>query len=423
MSRSLPRLPERHAWIDRSPFGPDSMGADAGVFLDGPRAALVAAAGLLFVWLAAWLDYRTGCRYSFSLFYLIPVAVCAWWGGFSCGILLALAGAGAWHAVDAWRDPTTSATIATWNGIVRFCTLTLVSSLVSRLHVGVRREHLLARTDALTGAANGRTFYAQVATEVERSRRSSRPMTIAYFDLDDFKKLNDRLGHAAGDAALRHVVHTARLHLRVTDLLARLGGDEFALLLPETGPEGAATVLARLHGLLSRELPQRGWPVTLSIGAVTYLQPPKDVDLMIQRADARMYAAKRKGKGRIEHEVVDNRSAAGEGGRCVERRATAVVLGLPARVRPEGEDGSSEEFATVRDLSAEEVRLHLDRQFAGGTLLMVDPLSPGPKTFLARVVRAAPQAGGWEHGCELATRLSEGELRGWLEEHPEVSCP
>ncbi len=168
-------------------------------------------------------------------------------------------------------------------------------------------------------------------------------------------------------------------------------------------------------------MPQKGWPVTLSIGAVTFSEPPADVDLMIQRADARMYAAKRKGKGRIEHEVADDLAGSDEG-RCVERRATAVVLGRAARVRPEGQEGSSEEFATVRDLSAGEVRLHLERQYSGGTLLLVDPLSPGPKTLLARVVHAAQEAGGWEHGCELATHLSEGELRGWLGEQPETAC-
>jgi hypothetical protein len=105
----------------------------------------------------------------------------------------------------------------------------------------------------------------------------------------------------------------------------------------------------------------------------------------------------------------------------VERRATAVVLGRTARVRPEGQEGAGEEFATVRGLSSAEIRLHLERRFAGGTLLLVDALSPGPKTLLARVVQAAPEEGGWGHGCELATRLSEGELRGWLGEHPSLS--
>src|SRR5262249_61886429 len=86
---------------------------------------------------------------------------------------------------------------------------------------GIRREHLLARTDPLTGAANGRTFYSVAAVEADRARRWSRPLTLAYFDLDNFKELNDRWGHVTGDAALRQVVQSAQLNLRKSDLVAR----------------------------------------------------------------------------------------------------------------------------------------------------------------------------------------------------------
>lgn len=413
-------LAPRSALQAPSPVVPEGTeaGLSAEVFLDGVRSGFLLIVGFFFVALVALLDQQTGSRFSFSLFYLLPVAFCAWWGGFSCGILLALAGAIAWHTVDSFRDPTLPATVAAWNGIVRFGTLTLVSSLVSRLHVGIRREHLLAHTDPLTGAANGRTFYAATAAEADRARRSSRPLTLAYFDLDHFKQLNDRLGHAAGDAALRHVVQTVRLNIRRSDLLARLGGDEFALLLPETGAQGARTLLDRLQGMLSREMAHRGWPVTLSVGAITFLQPPGDVDLMIQQVDALMYKAKREGKARVEYQTIEGLPLLREeGGRRVERRATALVLGTcTARVRPEGQDRAQEEFATVRDLSAGEIRLHLEKHFGEDTLLLVEPLSPGAKTLVARVVHKAPDEGGWEHGCELSTRLSEEELNCWLGE-------
>jgi predicted signal transduction protein with EAL and GGDEF domain len=89
-------------------------------------------------------------------------------------------------------------------------------------------------------------------------------------------------------------------------LLARLGGDEFALLLPESGAEGASAILTRLQELLCAEMPVRGWPVTVSVGAITFLRPPRNVDLMIQCVDALMYKAKRNGKGRVEHEVAES---------------------------------------------------------------------------------------------------------------------
>src|SRR5260370_6990473 len=89
--------------------------------------------------------------------------------------------------------------MAGWSGVVRLGTLVLVTSLVSRLRVGIVRERLLARTDALTGAANGRTFYETAAVEADRARRSGRPLTLAYLDLDNFKQFNDRLGHPPPD--------------------------------------------------------------------------------------------------------------------------------------------------------------------------------------------------------------------------------
>ncbi len=392
-----------------------SNNLDNEVFLHGFRRALLIAAGFAGVALVGLLDHQTACRFSFNLFYLIPVAACAWQGGFACGILVALAGAGAWHVVDSFQHAGLPPVALAWNGIVRFSILTLVSSLVSRLHVGIRREQLLACTDALTGAANGRTFYLTASVEAERARRAGRPLTLAYFDLDNFKQLNDQRGHAAGDEALRQVVGTIRTNLRRTDLLARMGGDEFALLLPETGAAGAVALLGRLQGVLSREMARCSWPTSLSLGAITFFQPPADVDLMIQQVDNLMYQAKRKGKGRFEHAVVEGPTEPEEGGRSVQRRATALVLGnCTARVRPEGQDRAREVFATVRDLNSQQIRLHLEQNYEVDTLLLIEPLAPGVMSLLARVVQVAPDKGGWDHGCELSTCLSEEEVRDWL---------
>ncbi len=379
------------------------------------------AAALLFVVLVALLDVGTNSRLSLSLFYLIPVAACAWWDGFAPGVLVSLAGSVAWLAVDCVEDPAAPPAVQLWNVVVRLGTLALISSLVSRVHAGVRRERRLARTDPLTGAANGRTFYEAAQAEAGRASRTSEPLTLAYFDLDHFKSLNDRLGHAAGDEALRCVVATVQVHLRSSDLLARMGGDEFALLLPETGADGALAVLGRLQERFAQEMARRGWPVTLSVGAATFLRPPPDVDLMIRRVDALMYSAKRKGKARVEHALVrDARDRAEEQKQWIERRATARLLcDRTARIRPDGLGGDAQEFAAVRDISAGGIGLRLDRQFPVGALLMIEPLSPGPRTLLARVLRTSAEPGGWRHGCELSTHLSPEDLRCWLGEQVE----
>jgi diguanylate cyclase (GGDEF)-like protein len=392
-------------------------------FLDEVPGWVLVPACFLLVALIAVLDRRTESRLSFSLFYLIPVVAAAWWGGFAHGILISIAGAIAWQVVDSSEFSTGFPTVMGWNGVVRFGTLVLVSSLVSRLRAGMLRERRLARTDLLTGAANGRTFYEAAAAEADRARRALRSLTLAYLDLDDFKKLNDQCGHAVGDAALLTVVQTIQPHLRRSDLLARLGGDEFALLLPEASLQGVEAFLGRLQGILAMEMMRRNWSVGVSVGAVTFPKPPADIDLMVRQADAMMYKAKRKGKGRIEHRIVDESDlASADAVDSLERRATARVLcNRAARIQRPDLRQDEENFATVRDISATGVGLHLEVPLPADTLLVVHPLTPGPRTLLARVINSRPDDGGWRHGCELSTRLSADDLCCWIGEQVEAT--
>ncbi len=408
---AVPRLsPHKRSWSL-----PDYDGLRRAGFGKRLQRILLLVAALLGVALIALLDLATDAHLFFSILYLLPATACAWCCGFSDGVLLSLAGAVAWCLVDRTENPALSQSIAVWNGVIRFGTLALMSSLVSRLRVSILRERLLARTDPLTGAANGRTFYETAQAEVERARRGERPLTLAYFDLDDFKKLNDRLGHAAGDEALRCVVQTIQLYLRNADLLARLGGDEFALLLPETDAAGASALLARLQEQLARELKRNGWPVTLSVGAVTFLRPLADIDVMGQRVDALMYSAKRNGKGRVEHAVLTEAEALADPNLGIDRRATTRTLSnRTARIRHEAQDGEQQEFAAVRDVSADGISLRLELRIPEDTVLVVEPLSSGARTLLARVRYAKPESGGWRHGCELSNRLSAEELSFWL---------
>src|SRR5262249_23318660 len=156
------------------------------------------------------------------------------------------------------------------------------------------------------GAANGRTFYEAVCGAVERSLRSDLPLTLVYFDLDDFKLVNDRYGHSLGDETLRRVTAIIQGNLRAVDVLARLGGDEFALLLPDTSKSEARALVNRLHRLLTLEKISKDQTLSLSIGAATFLRPSRDIDRLVRHTDTLMYRAKNGGKNRIEHEVIDD---------------------------------------------------------------------------------------------------------------------
>ena len=390
------------------------------IFIDGWRGLLLGAAGMLLVASIGLFDYATGPDLSFAIFYLIPIAVGAWFGGFAQGILVSMACAASWQMVEAAEGSSASPMIQLWNTTTRFGIFVVTSSLLSRLRLSLYLEKQLARSDSLTGAANGRTFYESVSQAVERALRTDRPLTLAYLDLDNFKWLNDELGHSAGDEALCDLVRSIHRDVRVTDMLARLGGDEFALLLPDCGTDDARQLLERFRTNFSETMTAKKWPVTLSMGAMTFPRPLRDIDAMVRNVDDLMYRAKKGGKNRIVHATEESCE---EPAKVMERRATARILcDRPARIRSEGEEADSGEFARVRDISASGVCLQLERQLPVQTLLAIEPLHDcGAKTLLVRVMRSIQVDGNWLHGCLLRTRLKPEELELWVKEHAAAS--
>ncbi|WP_058616222.1 GGDEF domain-containing protein [Tepidimonas taiwanensis] len=155
--------------------------------------------------------------------------------------------------------------------------------------------------DLLTGVLNRKGLQEAVAQEAARAERHGSPVCIALLDIDDFKKLNDTLGHLAGDAALQHLAQVARQSLRPHDAIGRYGGEEFLLVLPDTDVEQAVAVVQRLQRDLSAHLflqDDRRVLITFSAG-VTRLQPGEALEAAIARADRAMYRAKRAGKNRV----------------------------------------------------------------------------------------------------------------------------
>jgi diguanylate cyclase (GGDEF)-like protein len=190
------------------------------------------------------------------------------------------------------------------NSAMLAASVLIVGILIASLRAALVRERSLSRQDPLTSLMNTRAFYEEAARMLALSRRKGRPVTIAYIDLDNFKDINDTLGHQAGDELLRQVGKLLRASLRPSDLTTRLGGDEFAVLLSETGAEEAKATLERLHSLLAHRFAPTASGVTSSIGAVTYLRVPDSVETMVHQADIRMYAAKNQGRNRIHLDVL-----------------------------------------------------------------------------------------------------------------------
>ena len=206
-------------------------------------------------------------------------------------------GALTWFVADAAAGHLYSSVfIYSWNTIMRLGFFLIISTLLAVLKKELQLQRELARQDFLTGTANPRHLYDIVQMEIHRARRHGRPCCAAYIDLDNFKAVNDRLGHLAGDNVLRVVADCLKANVRVTDTVARVGGDEFVLFLPETEQEGARKVFAKIRNCLARAMEKNEWPVGFSIGVLTFLSMPSTVDEMIRLTDGLMYAVKQSGK-------------------------------------------------------------------------------------------------------------------------------
>src|SRR5437588_3078744 len=161
-----------------------------------------------------------------------------------------------------------------------------------------REARQLADLDALTGLHNRRFFHETLARECARAHRYERKLALIVFDLDDFKDVNDRIGHLAGDAVLAEAAERVRDVVRTADIACRVGGDEFAAILPESTLDDADQLYRRiLNAVSSRPLGQAG-KLYLSAG-VAELRPEDDPVSFFQRADEALYRAKEAGKGRV----------------------------------------------------------------------------------------------------------------------------
>lgn len=172
---------------------------------------------------------------------------------------------------------------------------------VQRLQQELAQASELVRHDPLTGALNRKGMDEAIETEVSRARRHGSRLCLALLDIDDFKKLNDALGHAAGDAALVHLAKVVEATIRPSDTLARYGGEEFVILLPNTALDEAITAMQRVQRELTRHFflhDNQKVLITFSCG-VAELGPDESPEAALQRADAAMYLAKRAGKNRV----------------------------------------------------------------------------------------------------------------------------
>lgn len=260
-----------------------------------PGRVLVLAAAVLVV--VGALDWLSGQYYSFSVFYLLVVVLVGAMGREVYLAPTALLTAGTWAIIEGLGrrldDPWLP---LLWNGLARFAVLYVSALLVLTVVGTARQERELSRTDPLTGVLNRRGFAAAAEDELARARRSGSAPSALYLDIDGFKAVNDRQGHAAGDRLLAQVAATLRGTVRRHDVVARMGGDEFAALLPDTGSAAAGAAAERVTDQLDQMCRRERWPVRFSVGMAAFSEVPTSVDVLLAEGDRLMYAAKQDGR-------------------------------------------------------------------------------------------------------------------------------
>jgi len=160
----------------------------------------------------------------------------------------------------------------------------------------------LMTTDGLTQLHNKRYFDEMLDREVARAKRYKRAFSLLVFDIDHFKRVNDRFGHLAGDAILRQLGAVLLGRLRVNDVLARIGGEEFALITPEVGLEGAKELAGKINRLIGDtrfEFEGTGVEITVSVGVAEWQTHYDDPSDLLKAADDKMYVAKQSGRNRV----------------------------------------------------------------------------------------------------------------------------
>lgn len=255
--------------------------------------------------LFAYLEYFTGGRYEFAFFNLATIVILTWYGGRNVGIILSVvASLLIFEGNFLSKPPDFDLWVLIWNGFWTFILLFTSIFFTLMLKRSLENEKKLSRTDSLTGLPNRRFFEEVAQMGFEMSKRKKLPVSLAFFDLDNFKTVNDTMGHDEGDRLLVTIAEILAKGIRQSDLVARMGGDEFIIFFPETDEKKAEEIILRLQVDIVAQAEKNKWPVSCSVGFVVDYSHENSTEALIQKADDLMYDVKKAGKNAVKSQVL-----------------------------------------------------------------------------------------------------------------------
>lgn len=246
------------------------------------------------------VDVWTGSDVRLLSLYLLAVAWCGWRLGRRGVLFAVLVTLSTWgvsqqlSGVQHW-----SAGVWVFNLVSQSVALLSIGWLVAELSRRLEAERATARIDPLSGLRNRRALAQDSELALAICHRHAHPVALAFIDLDDFKQVNDRLGHEGGDTVIQACARALTASCRATDLPARLGGDEFVILMPETTAPQAQALMERVRLAFAQAVAGLPASAGMTVGVLAEAQATRTLDRLLAEADALMYEAKREGKGRV----------------------------------------------------------------------------------------------------------------------------
>ena len=259
---------------------------------------------LLLILIFGWLDLFTGYEYSFSVFYLLPVSIAAWFDHKSILILTIILSGATWFYADVSSGHLYANSLAPyWNIFVRFVFFSIVALLVLKVRRDFAAMTIMAMQDSLTSLSNTRAFNLEYQLIRQKKSNDDQKIAVAIIDLDCFKNVNDSYGHSQGDVVLVEFSKLLKDTSRKTDIVARLGGDEFVVILKNTDMHSIQNYEKRLRSSFEQSKLKQKFGVDFSMGVGIFNDLPENLDDATHLADQLMYQSKQAGKSQTTMNV------------------------------------------------------------------------------------------------------------------------
>ena len=252
---------------------------------------------LLITAVLGMIDLATGYEYSFSVFYLLPVSIAAWYDQFKITALTIMLSAMTWLIADIHAGHHYSNTfIPLWNAFVRLGFFSIVAFLLINVRKNWQEMKNLAMKDQLTSLDNSRALDIEYRILRKLNFRKQSLFAVGIIDLDGFKAVNDTHGHHRGDEVLLQFSQILKKSCRSSDIVARLGGDEFAIILLDIDETQAHHCDQRMRALFKESGLKQKYSVDFSMGLAILAELPENLEDATKTADQLMYQSKSLGK-------------------------------------------------------------------------------------------------------------------------------